>query len=135
MKDKLDEVSRRDLVAYRMERARQTIDEAELLAGQGYYNAAINRLYYAVFYATLALFLKFKINAKTHAGVRTMLGLHFIEKNVMPRDCGKTFNSLFNLRHSSDYDDFAYCDKATTDEFIPRAKEYIGTVDELLKKE
>ena len=43
----VDEQSRTDLVKYRMERADETLQEARLLAKEGYYNAAFNRLYYA----------------------------------------------------------------------------------------
>lgn len=132
MKDELDEQSRKDLIAYRIERAKETIKEAELLASQQFFNATINRLYYAVFYATQALLLKHKISAKTHAGVKTMLGLHFISKGILSKEYGKTYNSLFELRHSNDYDDFVYCDKETTDEYIPRAKEYIKAIESLL---
>ena len=55
MNETLDEQSRWSLVRYRSERADETIVEAKLLATEGHYNAAINRLYYACFYAALAL--------------------------------------------------------------------------------
>lgn len=91
MKEELDEQSRHDLIKYRIERAHETIKEAELLASDKYYNATINRLYYAVFYATQALLLKEKVSAKTHAGVKTMLGLRFISKGMLDVKFGKTF--------------------------------------------
>ena len=59
MNETLDEQSRRALVSYRIERADETIIEAKLLAGDGHYNAAMNRLYYACFYAALALLVLF----------------------------------------------------------------------------
>ena len=58
MSETLDEQSRTDLVKYRMERANETLQEARLLAKEGYYNATFNRLYYACFYAALALLAK-----------------------------------------------------------------------------
>lgn len=132
MNEELDEQSRQALITYRIERAKETVKEAELLASDKYFNAAINRLYYAVFYATQALLLNAKITTRTHAGVKTMLGLNFISKGVLSPKYGKTFNSLFNLRHSNDYDDFVYCDQETVDEYIPRAKEYIQAIEHLL---
>ena len=47
MKEKLTDDSRRALVRYRIERAKQTLKEAEYMRDGGYYNASINRLYYA----------------------------------------------------------------------------------------
>ena len=133
MKETLDEQSRADLVRYRMERADETLQEAGLLAKEGYYNAAFNRLYYACFYATLALLVKHGITTSTHAGVKTMLGLHFVSKGLLDKEQGKTFSRLFEIRHSGDYDDFVYCDKEMTDEYTPLAESFIQRIKELLE--
>ena len=133
MKETLDEQSRTDLVRYRMERADETLQEAGLLAKEGYYNAAFNRLYYACFYATLALLVKHGITTSTHAGVKTMLGLHFVSKGLLDKEQGKTFSRLFEIRHSGDYDDFVYCDKEMTDEYTPLAESFIQRIKELLE--
>lgn len=110
MKEVLDEQSRLSLIKYRIERANETIEESKLLARGGYYNAAVNRLYYACFYASLALLAANNMPTSTHAGVKTMLGLHFVSKGVLANEHGKTFSRLFEIRHSGDYDDFVYCD-------------------------
>ena len=132
MKNTLDEESRQALIRYRINRADETILESKLLAKEGFYNAAINRLYYACFYATLALLVANDIAAETHAGVKTMLGLHFVSKGLLPNEQGKTFSRLFEIRHSGDYDDFAYCDKEMTDEYTPKAITFISTIKSLL---
>lgn len=133
MKETLDEQSRTDLVRYRIERADETMKEAGLLAKDGYYNAAFNRLYYACFYAALALLVKHNITTSTHAGVKMLLGLHFVSKGLLDKDLGKTFSRLFEIRHSSDYDDFVYCDKEMTDEYTPLAEAFIQRIKELLE--
>ena len=133
MKETLDEQSRTDLVRYRIERADETLHEAGLLTKEGYYNAAFNRLYYACFYAALALLVKHGITTSTHAGVKTMLGLHFVSKGLLDKEQGKTFSRLFEIRHSGDYDDFVYCDKEMTDEYTPLAEAFIQRIKELLE--
>ena len=134
MKETLDEQSRLGLMRYRMERADETMKEAAVLAERGFYNATVNRLYYACFYATQALLLKHHIAATTHAGVKSMLGLHFISKGIISIDHGKTFNTLFEKRHSSDYEAFAYCDKALVDDLTPLAEAFIQRIKELLEE-
>ena len=69
MNEVLDEQSRRALICYRLERADETIVEAKLLASDGHYNATMNRLYYACFYASLALLVANDIATASHAGV------------------------------------------------------------------
>ena len=78
MKEKMDENSKNALIAYRIQRAYETLKEAEVMKRENFYNAAINRLYYACYYATVALLLKYDIQTQTHNGVKTMLGLHFV---------------------------------------------------------
>ncbi len=134
MNETLDNQSRMSLIDYRLSRAYETIDEAKLLANEGHYNAAFNRLYYACFYATLALFVLHNITTSTHVGVKTMLGLQFVSKGIIPKEYGKTYSRLFEIRHSGDYDDFVYCDKEMTEEYIPKAESFINTIKKLIQE-
>ena len=78
MKQEMDDQSRNDLIGYRLKRAAETLEEAKFTASGGFYNAAINRLYYSSYYAVLALLLKDRITANSHAGVKSMFHLHYI---------------------------------------------------------
>ncbi|MBO4665040.1 MAG: HEPN domain-containing protein [Bacteroidaceae bacterium] len=129
----LDEQSRADLVKYRMSRSRETLKEADLLARECFYNAAVNRLYYACYYASVALLLHNKIPSQTHSGVKSMIGLHFVSKGLMPIKIGKVLSTLFEKRQSGDYDDFVLCDKEMIDELTPKAILFIDFVESLLK--
>ena len=135
MSETLDEQSRKALVKYRLDRAYETMAEAELLAKEGYYNAVANRLYYACFYATQALLVCQGIAAVSHAGVKTMLGLHFVSKGLLANDHGKTLSRLFEIRHSGDYDDFVYCDQEMIEEYTPKAKAFVEAVKQLIDKQ
>ncbi len=133
MNETLDEQSRQSLVNYRLERADETIIEAKLLASEGHYNATMNRLYYACFYAATALLVSNDIPSASHAGVKTMLGLHFVSNGKLDKEYGKTFSRLFEIRHTGDYDDFVYCDKEMANEYTPKAEAFIQAIKELLK--
>ncbi|MEI6752515.1 MAG: hypothetical protein WCK78_05045 [Paludibacter sp.] len=50
MKETLDQESINGLVAYRVERSKETMSEAILMIDEGFLNGAINRLYYACYY-------------------------------------------------------------------------------------
>ena len=133
MKETLDEQSRLALIQYRIERAEETIEEASLLSKESHFNAAINRLYYACFYAASALMVAYGLTASSHAGVKTMIGMHFVSKGLLSKEQGKTFSRLFEIRHSGDYDDFVYCDQEMIDEYTPKAIKFINSVKELLQ--
>jgi uncharacterized protein (UPF0332 family) len=134
MNESLNEQNRIDLTIYRLERAEESLQEARILVEQAHFNAAINRLYYACFYAASALLIRNGISSQTHAGVKTMLGLHFVSKGILSIEYGKTFSRLFEIRHSSDYDDFVYCDKELYDEYAPKAQKFVEAVKELIGK-
>ena len=132
MNDNFDNESRQALIDYRLSRAYETLKEAELLCEGKFYNATINRLYYACYYAAVALLLKNNVSAQTHSGVKTMLGLHFVSKGLLTIENGKLFTALFEKRHSGDYDDFVFCDRKMVDELTPKAKEFIDAVKDLI---
>ena len=133
MKESLDKESRDSLIAYRIERAYGSLKEARLMAQGEFYNAAINRLYYACYYMAVALLLKHNISAQTHSGVKTMLGMHFTSKGKLSISASKIFATLFEKRHSSDYDDFVYCDQEMFDELYPKAEAFIEEIKKLIE--
>lgn len=104
MKQQLDDENIRQLVAYRMERAKETLLEINGAC----YNAAVNRLYYACYYAVIALLVKNRIAVQTHDGVKQMFGLHFIVSGRLDRKYSRFYSQLFNARMSGDYDDFCF---------------------------
>lgn len=132
MKETLDDKSRCDLVKYRLDRASETLDEARLMHSTAHYNTAVNRLYYACFYAVNALLLKYGISAHTHNGTKSMLGLHFVSNGKIPQSDARIYSLLFHMRNSSDYDDFIYCDKAMVEDYIPKAEAFIEHIKELI---
>ena len=100
--------------------SRWDVERSAILAKESHFNAAINRLYYACFYAASALLVANSISAASHAGVKTMLGMNFISKGILSKEHGKTFSRLFEIRHSGDYDDFVYCDQEMIYEYKPK---------------
>ncbi len=54
-----------DLIHYRLERAKETLEDAQLLIEKKRWNSAINRLYYSAFYAVIALLAAIAMNPKT----------------------------------------------------------------------
>ncbi|MBL7775109.1 MAG: HEPN domain-containing protein, partial [Saprospiraceae bacterium] len=91
---------------YRMEKAEEAYETAELLVANSKWNAAVNRLYYAAYYAVSGLLAKTGIESKTHAGVKTQFLLHFIKTERISIERGKLYADLFDWRQKGDYGDF-----------------------------
>lgn len=95
-----------DIVVYRMESAKRLLIEIEDHIANGYYNTAVNRMYYACFYAVSALLVHNEIDGlKTHDGVRQHFGKHFIVTGKIDREWGRFYTTLFTSRSAADYED------------------------------
>ncbi len=95
----------RTLVNYRLERAKESIEEAKILVERGHINTFINRLYYASFYAVSALLLAKGLSSPKHSGVRSLFHQNFVKSGVIDIESGRFFDKLFDNRQKADYSD------------------------------
>ena len=123
-----------DLVAYRMQRAREALEEARAMQDIGHANACMNRIYYACFYAVTALLGAHGYSSAKHSGVRSLFGRHFVNTGLIARDLGRFYSHLFESRQESDYVDFVRVDPETLPEMIERASQFVDAVSELIGK-
>jgi len=128
----MNEKERGELVLYRLTKAQDTIGEIDLLIDNQLWNTAVNRLYYACYYAVIALLINKGINAQTHAGVRQMFGLHFIKTGLMDKELGRYFSDIFDKRLTGDYDDFIDYQKDDVVGLIIPAKKLIAEIEKLI---
>jgi len=123
---------RDELVRYRLERAHEALTEAMLLMEQELWHGSVNRLYYSMFYAAVALLATRDNFPKTHKGVRQQFSLLFLATGIIPEDLGLAYSELFERRHSGDYDDFA----SIEGEVVVRLREHtvvmVGTIEGLI---
>jgi len=115
-----------DSVRYRLRRAHGTLEEAEAMAAIGHWNACVNRLYYACFYAVTALLLQQELLTSKHTQVRSLLNRHFVRPGTVPPELGALFNRLFDYRHEGDYADFVEFQEAQVRPWIDQAREFVA---------
>ena len=91
---------------YRLEKAEEAYNAAEVLILHQQWNAAINRLYYSAYYSVSGILAKMGIETKTHAGIKTQFLLHFVKPGTVEMRLGKLYADLFDWRQRGDYGDF-----------------------------
>jgi uncharacterized protein (UPF0332 family) len=121
-----------EYVKYRIQRATETINEVKVLIDHKLWNTAINRMYYACFYAVGALLMKSGVEVSTHAGVRQKFGQLFIQTGLIDRDLGKHFAELFEKRQKGDYNDFFEFDEQAVLDLYQPSIWFINEIDRLL---
>ena len=124
-----------DLVNYRISRAFETLKEAEKMIENQFWNASINRIYYACFYAVSGLLLKKCIDTSTHKGIRQMFGLHYVQTGLISKEFARFFSDLYDRRQTGDYDDFVVYDEETSVKLFSIANKFVQEIDSLIKRE
>lgn len=121
-------------IRYRIERAWKTFEDAKTLANIKSWNSSMNRLYYASFYAVIALFAKNNINSHTHSGAKTQLSLHFVKTGKLDKESGMLYGDLFDLRQKGDYGDFFDFEEQHITSLIPKVEEFLRKIETLTKE-
>ena len=101
----LNDEERNQVVAYRLEKAANTLRDAEKVIDLQMWATGANRLYYAAYYAVSALLIANGINAKTHEGIVRMFNQRFVATGTIDRELGRLYNGLFTMRLTGDYGD------------------------------
>jgi uncharacterized protein (UPF0332 family) len=117
-----------DLILYRMARAQETLEEAHILADSGRWNACVNRLYYACFYAISALLVRDGLSSSKHAGVRSLFNRQYVKTGKIPKNLASVYNDLFERRQEGDYIDYVNFQESQVLPWISKAEELVGYI-------
>ena len=90
--------TKEDLINYRIARAKDTLEDAPILAENEKWNSAINRLYYAAYYAVIALLLSAELKPTTPNGAKTNFSEYFVKTGKIDRELANIFSQLFSWR-------------------------------------
>lgn len=124
--------TKQDLLKYRLRRARDTYEDAQILADKSRWNSTINRLYYAAYYAVMALLLDSDLNPTTHNGAKSNFSEYFIKTDKIPMELGKIYSQLFTWRQKGDYDDLFDFDKDKVLPYFTPVNDLISLVEKKL---
>ena len=120
------------LSKYRLEQAKENLEEAEALFNINKYKGANNRAYYSIFHAIKAIIALEQIDFKKHSSVIAYFNKEYISKNIFPRELGKKVSDARFYREKSDYVDFYIVTKEESLEQIKTAKTMIEKVEEYI---
>lgn len=125
----------RTLVLYRLERAHEALEEANILFERGHANTFVNRLYYACYYAVSALLLAKGLSSAKHSGIRSLFHQNFIRTGVVKTELGQLYDRLFDNRQKGDYADLIRFDLNAVRAWYDEAQKFVEIIEDLIKKE
>ncbi len=127
----LSKDEKKALSEYRMQKAREMLDDAEFNLNHGRYATSVNRSYYAVLNATKALLILMGIDPSSHVGCKTMLVMHFVKTGFMDNSYVEDFKLLLSRRTDLDYGDFETVDKDKALDSFEKASKFLKEAEKL----
>lgn len=85
-------------------RAVESLGAAESCRRDGFYADCVSRTYYAILHGAKAALLIKGVGADSHAAVKRLFGLHFIQAGSIEPDWGTYLGESSDLRLAADYD-------------------------------
>jgi uncharacterized protein (UPF0332 family) len=122
-----------DLLRYRMEQAHETLREAEILLNESALRGAINRAYYAMFYALLALLATKQLGTSRHSGVLALFDREFVKTGMFPRELSRSLHLAFDRRQTYDYGEMSPASRQTAEETLADAQTFVAAIESHLR--
>lgn len=128
----LDNEERNNLIRYRLDEAFESIEDVRLLVDHQRLRSAVNRIYYGMFYALLALGLAHNFETSKHAQLIGWFNKNFIHQGRIEPKYGKIINKAYNRRTKGDYDIFIDFDKEVIDEMFQEMQDFIKEIRKVI---
>lgn len=121
------------LTDYRLGQSLEALDDAEHLLKSQRYRAAVNRLYYAAFYAAMASLLIKRLQYAKHSAVIAFFDKEFIKTNILPKAFSRTLHLAFSERQQDDYIPFVEIDPQEVERLSMDVRKMIEGICEYIK--
>lgn len=122
-----------EAIRYWWDKAVESLDAARRDLAAKSFSFAINRAYYALFYAVSALLLEEGRRFRKHSGVRATFNQYFIKTARLARKHGDLYNRLFRDRQEGDYVEFIKFDEPYVSEQIKGCEEFLDEIRPFIK--
>jgi uncharacterized protein (UPF0332 family) len=116
------------LSVYRLEKAREALNDADIALRNNSYNMAANRSYYSIFHGMRAVLALDGFDSRKHSGIISAFNKDYVKTGIFHVSASETIKSAFNVRGKSDYDDFFVVSKEEVSEQIRKARVFLDEV-------
>src|SRR5687767_15129873 len=117
----------RTLVQYRLKQAEETLRASTLLM-EHRLDGVMNRSYYAMFYAVLALLALRQLETSKHAGAISLFDREFVHTGVFPRELSRWLYQAFRQRLAADYAPLNTVTEAEARQVLDEASQFVAQV-------
>ena len=131
----LSDENRAIIVTRELEKALANYNQAVIMREHEQWDAAANRLYYAVFHAINSLLIQDKHEVRTHHGTGMLFRQTYIKTGILQEEHSDTFTLLQTMREKSDYNCSFEATRGLIEPLFDPSKKMIDTITAIIKKE
>lgn len=117
------------------ERANEMLDVAGLNLAEGYYGSAINRAYYAIFYAANGLLVTQGLVRNKHSGVIAVFRERFVKPGLIETEYSRIYGRVMDDRHVGDYEVELPIDAGVAEKDLSDARRFVERAEQYLRQE
>ena len=121
-------------VEHLLRNAQEALETGELNLAHERYAGAINRAYYAMFYAASGILLTKGIVSKPHTNVLFLFRQHFIKSDLIEIEYSDIYGSAMNTRTENDYDMLFDNTQADAKEMLASAQCFVARIADYLSE-
>ena len=128
-------VNKRYQIQIYLDHAHQSLESAASNIENDFYATAINRAYYAIFYAASGLLLVKDISRSKHSGVIAAFRQYFVKPGLIDPEYSDIYGDVMDARIVGDYDMTFEAEPVTAKEKLEDARRFVERVSRYLWKE
>ena len=125
----LPDKQRAEIVTLRFDNAHQALDDAACMLERKSFRAAMNRCYYAAFYAASASALNDNRTFRKHSGLISYFHAEYIKPGLLDRKLGRILQVAFDNRSEADYQDVVRFTRDDVQAAIEQAEEFVRQIE------
>jgi uncharacterized protein (UPF0332 family) len=118
---------------YRLAKAQESLNSAEIDLANQQASTAVNRAYYCIFHSIRAVLAIDGFDSKKHSGVISYFRSKYIKTKIFDKTYSAIIEDAFDMRNNSDYVDFFETTMDNAREQVENAKLFHSAVEAYLK--
>lgn len=127
------EEAQSEAVRLRLEQALETLKEAEALQEHNLWRGVINRSYYAMFYAVLALAASKDVAISKHTHAVAFFDKEFVHRAIFSKELSRSLHYGFDQRQTSDYGEIWEIEHGEAEIALSEAKSFVEAITSYFK--
>ena len=111
------------------------LEVAALNLSEGFYGSAVNRAYYAIFYAANALLMTQGLARSKHSGVIAAFRERFVKTGLIEVEYSDVYGRVMENRHVSDYEIEVPVERQVAARALDDAQRFVERIEQFFQQE